>query len=137
MAFHTPAHCCVPQCAHKMRTQAGFQPQAGQLARIENGRHVAHFGQGFIQRAAQYRALLMPLGRHATLEPVTLHLGGGEHLADVVVQFTTEPMALGFLHLKHAFGQLSRLEFDRVARLSLNVPNAGDGCKVQCKQAGW
>ena len=52
LTLQAPAHLGIFQGLEQVRAQAGFQPQACQLARVENGGHVAHLGQGFIERIA-------------------------------------------------------------------------------------
>jgi hypothetical protein len=42
-----------------------------------------------------------------------LQLGGGEQLADIVVQLTAEAVPLVFLDLQQAIGQFLGLELDR------------------------
>ena len=106
-----------------MCPQAGFQAQAGQLARVENRGDVAHLGQGFIQGVAQHRALALQVVRQATLEPFALQLGSREQLADIVMQVAAEAVALVFLHLQQAFGQFLRLELDGFARTPLTQPH--------------
>ncbi|MNH43772.1 hypothetical protein D3C79_1057590 [compost metagenome] len=69
-----------------MRAQAGFKAKAGQLPRVEEGGNIAHVAQGVIQRAAQGFAVGLQFIGHAPLQPLQLQLGGGEQLADVVMQ---------------------------------------------------
>ncbi|MNP34381.1 hypothetical protein D3C76_1276640 [compost metagenome] len=115
MALQAPVHRGVAQRLEQMRPQAGFQPKAGQLSGVEDGRYIANLGEGLLQRVAQHRALPLEVFGHPALEPVTLKFCRGQQLADVVVQFPTEAMAFVFLDLQHPFGQLLRLELDRLA----------------------
>ncbi|MNW02786.1 hypothetical protein D3C71_1986270 [compost metagenome] len=95
-----------------MCAQAGFQAQAGQLPRVEQGGDIAHVAQGVIQGAAQGVAVALQVIGHALLQPLQLQLGGGEQLADVIVQFPAQVLALVFLDLEHALGQFCRAHAD-------------------------
>ncbi|MNU02012.1 hypothetical protein D3C72_2455910 [compost metagenome] len=50
---------------------------------------------------------------HPPLQPLQLKLGGGEQLADVVMQFAAQLLALALLNLEHALGQFCRVQADR------------------------
>ncbi|PAV70144.1 hypothetical protein WR25_01821 [Diploscapter pachys] len=113
------------QADHQVRAQARLQPQAGQLARVEDCGNIAHVAQGQVQRAAQGGALLLQFGRYPALQPVNLELGCGQELANVVVQFAAQSLALAFLNLEHACGQLGGAQADR-ARPVAQVPTYAD-----------
>lgn len=76
LALQAPAHLGVFQGLEQVRAQAGFQAQAGQLARVEDGTDVTHLGQGFIERIAQHRTMVLQILGQAALQPFTLQLGG-------------------------------------------------------------
>ncbi|MNP47051.1 hypothetical protein D3C76_1410880 [compost metagenome] len=115
MAFQAPVHRSVAQRLEQMRPQAGFQPKAGQLPGVKDGRYIANLGQGFLERVAQHRALRLEVFGHPALEPVTLEFCRRQQLADVVVQLPTEAVAFVFLDLQQPIGQLLGLELDRLA----------------------
>ncbi|MOA18360.1 hypothetical protein D3C78_1386740 [compost metagenome] len=93
-----------------MCAQTGFQPQAGKLARVEYGRDVAHVGQGVIQRAEQGAALRLQLVRRAPLQPAGLKFGCSQQLADFVVKFTAQALALVLLDFEQAIGKFGRAQ---------------------------
>ena len=68
---------------------------------------------------------LQVLGQ-STLQPFALQLGGGQQLADVIVQLAAEAVAFVFLDLQQAVGQLLGLELDGFARAPLVQ---GDHCQ--------
>jgi len=119
LAFQAPVHRGVFQGLEQVRAQAGFQAQAGELSGVEDGRDVAHLGQGLVQGIAQDVALGLQLIRHTALDPFALQLGGGQQLPDVVMQFAAEAVAFVFLHLQQAIGQFLGLELDGFARVPL------------------
>jgi hypothetical protein len=106
-----------------VRTQAGFQSEAGQLARVENGRDVAHLVEGFFEGVAEHRALLLQVAWQTAFEPFTLQFGCRQQLTDVVMQFTAEAVALVFLDFQQAVGQFLGLELDRFARQPILHPD--------------
>ncbi|MCY1442335.1 hypothetical protein D9M71_587000 [compost metagenome] len=73
---------------------------------------------------------------HAPLQPLQLQLGGGEQLADVVVQFPAQVLALVFLDLEHALGQFSRAQADRPGAQHQVQGGAEHGGQLQHQQAG-
>ena len=115
MAFQAPAYPGVFQGLEQMRPQARLKAQARQLPGVEDGRHVLHLGQGFVEGVAQHRTVALQVFRKTALEPFTLQLGGGQQLADIVVQFAAEAMTFVFLDLQQAVGQLLGLELDGLA----------------------
>jgi hypothetical protein len=116
--------------------QAGLQAQTGQLPRVEQGGDIAHVAQGVIQRAAQRVAVALQLVGHALLQPLQLQLGGGEQLADVVVQFPAQVLALAFLDFEHALGQFRRAQADRPGTQGQVHGSAQCGDQLQHQQAG-
>lgn len=126
----------VFQSAQQMRAQARLQAQAGQLPRVENGRNVTHVAQGVVQGAAQGSAVLLQFGRHAALQPVDLKLGGGQQLADIVMQFTTQALALTFLHLEHARCQFRWAQADRARPMAKVPAHADHRQQLEHQQAG-
>nr|GFD18159.1 hypothetical protein [Tanacetum cinerariifolium] len=72
----------------------------------------------------------------STLQPVTLQFGGGEHLADIVVQLTAQAMTLCFLDLQHVIGQLLRLELYGLAGATHAITDAQQGEHINQRQRG-
>ncbi|MNZ41214.1 hypothetical protein D3C78_587610 [compost metagenome] len=73
---------------------------------------------------------------HALLQPLQLQLGGGEQLADVIVQFPAQVLALVFLDLEHALGQFRRAQADRPGAQGQVHGSAQRGGQLQHQQAG-
>ena len=128
-------HVGVFQGAQQVRAQARFKPQAGQLAWVEDRRHITHVGQGVVQGAAQCGAVFLQVGRHAPLQPVCLQLGGCQQLADIVMQFAAQTLAFALLHLEQAVGQLLGAHGDRARGLAQLPANSEQGGQLQCQQA--
>lgn len=81
----------APECFPGLAAcpQAGFQAQAGQLARVEN-RDVAPLARASF-RVLHSTARLALQGRPAgDVEPFALQLGSREQLADIVMQVAAE-----------------------------------------------
>lgn len=114
--------------------QAGFQSQAGQLAGVEDGGHVANLRQGFIEGVDERCALRVQCLRRAALKPVTLHFCRREHLADVIVQLAAQTMPLGFLNLQHVLGQFPGLKLNGPVRAGQAVAEAGKRQPVDKRQ---
>ncbi|MNF69165.1 hypothetical protein D3C84_510400 [compost metagenome] len=71
---------------------------------------------------------------HPPLEPVTLQFGGGQQLANVVMQFPAQSVTLVFLNLQQAVGEFLGLEFYRFAREAVLHPDAGQRGNVEKQQ---
>jgi len=76
----------------------------------------------------------LQLVRQAALEPFTLQLGGGQQLADVVVQLAAQTMALVFLDLQQAVGQLLGLKLDGLSGSPVLQSDRDKDGQVQCQQ---
>ncbi|MNE69756.1 hypothetical protein D3C80_1655010 [compost metagenome] len=80
--------------------------------------------------------MALQLVGHAPLQPLQLQLGGGEELADVVVQFPAQVLALVFLDLEHALGQFCRAQADRLGAQAQVEDGAQRSDQLQHQQAG-
>ncbi|MND81058.1 hypothetical protein D3C80_728440 [compost metagenome] len=136
LAVEAPVNGGVVQRTQQVRAQAGLKTEAGQLTGVEHRRDVTHVGQRLVERATQGCAVCLQLCRRAALNPFSLERGGGQQLADVVVQFATQAMALVLLDVQQTLGKLLGQQFDRLSRLA-EVPGNGQHCQhVQTQQAG-
>ncbi|MNP16634.1 hypothetical protein D3C76_1090390 [compost metagenome] len=80
--------------------------------------------------------MALQLVGHAPLQPLQLQLGGSEHLADVVVQFPAQMLALVFLDFEHTLGQFCRAQADRPGAQAQADHGTERSGQLQHQQAG-
>ncbi|MCY1174581.1 hypothetical protein D9M73_147880 [compost metagenome] len=80
--------------------------------------------------------MILQVAWNTALQPVRLEFGGGQQLADIVVELPAQALPLAFLNLEQAIGKFCRAQGNRTCPVAQMPANAQHRDDVQDQHTG-